>query len=56
LEDNIELCDRILAGTDDAIPTEFIGMPALRAAAITPFFARLDGKYGNIVYTEEVRK
>ena len=56
LEDNIELCDRILAGTDDAIPTEFIGMPALRAAAITPYFARLDGKYGNIVYTEEVRK
>lgn len=56
LEDNIELCDRILAGTDDAIPTEFIGMPAIRAAAITPYFARLDGKYGNIVYTEEVRK
>ena len=56
LEDNIELCDRILNGTDDAIPTEFIGMPALRAAAITPYFARLDGKYGNIVYTEEVRK
>lgn len=56
LEDNIELCDRILAGTDDTIPTEFIGMPAIRAAAITPYFARLDGKYGNIVYTEEVRK
>lgn len=56
LEDNIELCDRILNGTDDAIPTEFIGMPALRAAAIHPWFERVDGKYGNIVYTEEVRK
>lgn len=56
LEDNLELCDRILSRTDDAIPTEFIGMPALRAAAIHPWFARVDGKYGNIVYTEEVRK
>ncbi|MGN0998184.1 MAG: MBL fold metallo-hydrolase [Faecousia sp.] len=56
LEDNLELCDRILSRTDDAVPTEFIGMPALRAAEIHPWFARVDGKYGNIVYTEEVRK
>lgn len=56
LEDNIELCDRILNRTDDAIPTDFIGMKALRAADIYPWFARKDGKYGNIVYTEEVRK
>ena len=55
LEDNIELCDRILAGTDDAIPTEFMGMKAYRAAEITPYFARLDGKYGNIVYTEATK-
>lgn len=56
LEDNLELCDRILAGTDDAVPAEFLGIKAYRAAEITPDFARLDGKYGNIVYTEDVRK
>lgn len=56
LEDNLELCERILTGTDDAIPTDFLGTKAYRAAEITPNFARLDGKYGNIVYTEEVRK
>ena len=56
LEDNLELCDRILSRTDDAIPGEFLGMPVLRAAQITPYYARLDGKYGNIVYTEETRK
>lgn len=55
LEDNIELCDRILSGTDDAIPTDFVGVKAFRAAAIAHNFVRLDGKYGNIVYTEEVR-
>lgn len=55
LEDNLELCDRILAGTDDAIPTEFMGMKAFRAAEITPNFARVDGKYGNIVYTEATK-
>lgn len=55
LEDNIELCERILSGTDDAIPTEFMGMKAFRAAEITPHFARLDGKYGNIVYTEATK-
>lgn len=56
LEDNLELCDRILNRTDDAIPTEFLGMKAFRAADMHPWFARKDGKYGNIVYTEEVRK
>ncbi len=56
LEDNIDLCGRILAGTDDAVPTEFLGMQALRAAAMGPHWNRLDGGYGNIVYTEEVRR
>lgn len=51
LEDNLELCDQILAGEDDAIACDFLGMPALRAKAIAPNFLRLDGKYGNIVYT-----
>lgn len=56
LDDNIELCDRILAGTDDAVPCEFIGRKAIRAAAIRDNFERIDGKYGNIVYSELTRK
>lgn len=56
LEDNMELCDRILAGTDDAVPCEFMGRPAFRAAADDGNFARVDGKYGNIVYSEITKK
>ncbi len=56
LEDNIELCGRILERTDDAVPCDFMGREALRAAAIGPHFDRLDGKYGNIVYTEDLRR
>ena len=52
LEDNIALCGEILEGRDDAIPCDFLGMPALRAKAIAPNMMRLDGKYGNIVYTD----
>lgn len=55
LEDNIELCTEILEGRDDAIPCDFLGMPGYRAKAIAPNFLRLDGKYGNIVYTEKTR-
>lgn len=56
LEDNIELCTEILEGRDDAIPCDFLGMPALRAKSIAPNFMRLDGKYGNIVYTEMTKR
>lgn len=56
LEDNLELCDEILAGKDDAIPCDFLGMPALRAKAIAPNFLRMDGKYGNIVYTPQTKR
>lgn len=55
LEDNLELCGEILDGRDDAIPCDFLGMPALRAKAIAANFLRLDGKYGNIVYTPQTR-
>ena len=55
LEDNLELCGEILDGKDDAIPCDFLGMPALRAKAIAANFLRLDGKYGNIVYTPQTR-
>ena len=56
LEDNMELCGEILAGKDDAIPCDFLGMPALRAKAIAANFMRLDGKYGNIVYTPQTKR
>lgn len=56
LDDNIELCDRILSGNDDAMPCEFMGRPAIRAAAVQNGIERVDGKYGNIVYSEKTRK
>lgn len=56
LDDNIELCGRILAGTDDAVPCEFMGRKAIRAAAVKEHFERIDGKYGNIVYSELTKK
>lgn len=56
LDDNIELCGRILAGTDEKIPCEFMGRKGLRAAAIRDGFIRVDGKYGNIVYSESTAK
>ena len=56
LEDNIELCTEILEGKDDAIACDFLGMPAIRAKAIGEDFLRLDGKYGNIVYTPQTKR
>lgn len=56
LDDNIELCKRILAGTDDAVPCEFMGRAAIRAAEIRGHFERVDGGYGNIVYSELTRR
>lgn len=56
LEDNMELCDRILAGTDDAVECEFMGRKAVRAAKIQGHFERVDGKSGNIVYSELTKK
>lgn len=56
LDDNIELCQRILAGTDDAVPCEFMGRKAFRAARLKNEFQRADGRFGNIVYTDLTRK
>ncbi|MDR1640748.1 MAG: MBL fold metallo-hydrolase [Clostridiales bacterium] len=53
LDDNIELCERILAGKDDALPCEAFGRNAFRAAAMDESYRRLDGKFGNIVYSKE---
>ena len=51
LEDCIEACDNILAGTDDAARTEMMGLVAYRAFAVDAKGRRLDGKEGNVLYT-----
>lgn len=56
LDDNIELCDRILRGEDSKLPCSFMGTNGLRAAAVGPGLLRTDGKHGNIVYREEFRR
>ena len=53
LEDCIEACDHILAGTDDAMRSEFMGLVAYRAFAVDEKGKRLDGKEGNVLYTRE---
>lgn len=54
LDDNIELCRRILAGTDDAVATISHGVPSLLAAAQNPTTGkRLDGAEGNIFYRKD---
>lgn len=51
LEDNIENCERILAGTDAAEPVMFRGSQRYRAARTDPRTgARADGREGNIMY------
>ena len=60
--DAIELCDEIMAGTDDAFPGDFLGRPALYARKKDQFFRRFDGGIANIAYSrdrirkEQVRK
>lgn len=51
LKDNIENCERILAGTDAAEPVLFRGNLCFRAARTDPATgARADGREGNIMY------
>ena len=49
----IELCDEIMAGTDDAVPGDFLGRPALYAKKKDPFFRRFDGGIANIAYSRD---
>ncbi|MGN0352930.1 MAG: MBL fold metallo-hydrolase [Roseburia sp.] len=52
LDDNIEVCEKILNGTADAVEDEFEGKPCILAMAVDPKTRkRLDGKDGNIRYT-----
>lgn len=56
LEDNLELCERILTGTDDQIEAMGISGPGFFAAAQKDPFTRVDGKFGNIFYSQLTRR
>lgn len=53
IADAAELCDRILAGTDDKFPGGFMGNPCLYAAKFSGMFQREDGGLANIAYVPE---
>lgn len=58
IDDNIQCCRNILAGTDDRVPVDFLGRSGYLAKERTPgTFSRKDGRFGNIVYNpQQVRK
>ncbi|MDR1177382.1 MAG: hypothetical protein LBK64_01005, partial [Spirochaetaceae bacterium] len=53
IDEAIELCGEILAGTDDAQPSEFLGRPCFYGKKKGENFMRLDGKTANIAYSKE---
>lgn len=53
MDNVLSVCDDILMGRADDIPYEFLGMDAYIAKAVGPHFARMDGKFGNVVYSKE---
>ncbi|MDR0641624.1 MAG: MBL fold metallo-hydrolase [Treponema sp.] len=53
IDEAIELCDEILAGTDDAEPNEFLGRPCFYGKKKDQQFKRLDGKLANIAYSKD---
>jgi glyoxylase-like metal-dependent hydrolase (beta-lactamase superfamily II) len=57
IDEAIELCDEILAGTDDAAPGEHLGRPCFYGKKKDADFKRLDGKIANIAYSKDkIRK
>ena len=48
-----ELCDEIMAGTDDAYPMAYIGREFLYARRFTGDFKCRDGRLANIAYRKE---
>lgn len=57
IDDNIQCCREILAGTDDHVPVEFLGRTGYLAKERIPgTMDRKDGGYGNIMYTPELAK
>jgi glyoxylase-like metal-dependent hydrolase (beta-lactamase superfamily II) len=53
IDEAIELCGEIIAGTDDAIESEYLGRPCFYGKAKDMKFKRLDGKIANIAYAKD---
>jgi glyoxylase-like metal-dependent hydrolase (beta-lactamase superfamily II) len=53
IDEAIELCDEILAGTDDAQESVFLGRPCYYGKKKGEDFRRLDGKLANIAYARD---
>ena len=49
----IRVCDDVLEGRSDEAPFEFLGTRAVMAKAVGPDRQRLDGGFGNIVYSKK---
>ena len=57
IDEAIELCDEILAGTDDAGESSHLGRPCFYGKKKDADFNRLDGKITNIAYSgDKIRK
>ena len=55
IDDNIQCCREILAGTDDHVPVEFLGRTGYLAKERVPgTFDRKDGRFGNIMYLPQL--
>lgn len=55
IDDNIENCENILAHKDDHVPASFMGNAAFLSNE-REGYDRKDGKFGNIMYTEDLVK
>jgi glyoxylase-like metal-dependent hydrolase (beta-lactamase superfamily II) len=53
IDEAIELCDEIVAGTDDAFGSEHLGRPCFYGKKKDANFKRLDGKIANIAYSKD---
>jgi glyoxylase-like metal-dependent hydrolase (beta-lactamase superfamily II) len=53
IDEALELCDEILAGTDDAVGSEHLGRPCFYGKQKDARFKRLDGKLANIAYAKD---
>jgi glyoxylase-like metal-dependent hydrolase (beta-lactamase superfamily II) len=57
IDEAIALCDEIIAGTDDAVESEYLGRPCFYGKKKDENFKRLDGKIANIAYSKDkIRK
>ncbi|MDR1279090.1 MAG: MBL fold metallo-hydrolase [Treponema sp.] len=53
IDEAVALCDEILAGTDDAVESKYLGRPCFYGKKKDANFKRLDGKIANIAYSRD---